>query len=525
MARYSGGAAVAPPGGASTGKPPKPAQPSKPSKPPGTPIQGRPPAPRPPAPPSVAAPTRGHWVPVGDKWVLIHATGKDQWAQGAVPGARAPARPQGPTPMPSNPLAPLAPGQIRRTATATITGAYKPEFTDLTQQQSTAQNVYKTQSTDAKYFADWLAQKGEEMTGAVGAVNGQLVNLARGINEQTQAQQGQVSQMQAANQALTGGNAQNTYEQQLPQVLAGQDLRNQGNEKTAAERAMLGPVDVAQVAGVNQARVQALRGQEFDQLNKAMQNIAQNRTKLLQAQTGDIAKEIARLQGVELQKRQFLISQSALEGQLKLKQGAQYATNLLNEGKLKIAQQGANTAAARVTETNRHNMALEKINSGHYADQTARNAALDAERARHNKAMEGISQQNANTGAARGAGGVGGKPAKPATPAQQRTVRNSINTLVGALKRDYQKYHANDPNGWSFAYHDLLNGNAFKAKIAPTFTGDTALLNAALNIAKGYGLTRGDVAYLQQQGLTNIGGYYQIHSGSSAPQGGVGNRG
>jgi hypothetical protein len=495
-----------PPGGAGGGKPPKPPAPKPPKATGGS------------KPPSNPNAPRGHWVPMGDKWQLIHATGPGQWAPGGVAGAPAPARPHGPTPLPNNPMSPLTQNQVKRTATSTITAGYNPAFTDLNQQGTTAQNLYSKQSSDAKYFSDWLAQKGQEMTGAVGGVNQQLANLVQGINAQTAQQQAAIPNMAAQTAAQTGqGNApNNVYTQMIPQVLAGQGLRAQGQEAGATERAMLGPVDVAQQAGVNQARVQALRGQQSDTLNKTMNSIANERTKLLQSRTGDIAKEIARLQGVELQKRQYLMSQSALEKQMGLKAQAQYATNLLNAGKLQVAQQTANTGAknaatnaGRVAEIARHNSAVEQITSAHYANAAQQGQALAAEKARHDRATEGIGAENAATRAA-SAGVTGGhlpKGVKPLGTASANALARRVNNLMYELNSVKRKYYSTGPNvqmGNTNSYHDIASGRVYSS----AYGGDKALLNAAYNLWTGHGLSKGDIAALQQKGLKNPTAYF-----------------
>lgn len=480
-----------------------------------------------PAAPGQAHPTpstRGHWVPVGDNWVLIHATGRNQWAAGGVPGAAAPPKPTGSTPPPTNPLASLTPNQIRQTATNTVNQAYGGALSDINSQQQQAKALYDTQQHANDAFASWLATKSEEMTSQVGQVNQKLADTLAGIRStQASTLAGLPGQAAQAVEGQSGIVSQPGQIQQAEQNLTGPTLAV-GNmafanrEQAQVNQGLTTNNAVAAMGEINQARVGALRQSELSDLNKSLTSIAAERTKALAARTGDIGKEIARLQGVEINKAQWKVNERAALAAAGVKQDVALADAKSTRIRALASATNADTGALRAKENARHNAAMEKINSSRYATQAQHAAAVVQEKARHDGVMEGIAQQNANTRAAGGTGAAKGKP-QFGTPTQQRSVVNYIEKVRQALITDIERFHKGDPRALQLAYHDLLNGNAKKQGIAvgkpPSGADPSSYLNAASNTLTQYGaqgLTPGDIAFLNQEGL-QVGGRYPRSTG------------
>jgi hypothetical protein len=472
--------------------------------------------------------------------------------------APAPHRRGGGGSIPTNPLAPLTPQQIRQQASKTVGAAYGGDFKDLNNQRQQAQNLFKTQSADDAAFAKWLTTQTQSMQAQTDTVNQKLADTMNGIL-QTQQQALGALPGQLAGQIQGTGTAPGQL--QAAATSASAPAINAANAETAAaaEREAVqvgvGNTSIVNAGQVAQGRISQAKAAEFDTLSKSLQSIASERSKLLVSRTGDIAKEIARLQGVEISKAQYNQSQAALEQKL----GISKITAQAGVTRAKTGQYNAITSRQRAEETARHNSAMEKINSTHYTDQAAHQRAVAQETARHNAVTEAIGQTNAATAQQRAANAaanagkgtqlVNGRPVKIASAASQRTTRNLVGSVKNALLWDIQHLHRGDPDALNKARLDLENGtyqrvHGAKQKTDPntgkpvTVPGpalpvnvDTGFINAASNLLTQYGalgLSPGDVAFLETQGLSNLGGYYPIHNrGADArnTQGGIGHRG
>jgi hypothetical protein len=452
-------------------------------------------------------------VPQGDTWQLIHAVGRGKWAPGGVAGSSAPPKPQGPTPIPNNPLAPLTQNQIQRQASKTVSAAYGGANTDLNNQQAQAQNLYKTQTADDQYFANWLSTQSRALNDQVGQANQKLSGVLQGIL-QTQ----QTSLAQAPTQA-NGGVDNPNLDQATSYMQGAANARTAAAAGEGVQQGITGQLAAMNSGDVAQARLSATQNLELGNLSKTLTGIAGERSKLLASQIGDTAKEITRLQGVELSKRQWLRSEADLEQKAGVAAQSAGVLNATRQAGAVTARMRANTAAAQAKETATHNANMERINSTHYADQAAQAAARQAETDRHNRELETLRQQSNNTSAAKARGTTGAGGVKFGTPVQQRAVVNYMSNLQQALSTVIQRFHSGDPKALQLAYHDIQSGRAAKQGIIiprpPSGAPLAGYLNAAANTLSQFGargLTAGDIAFLNGQGL-QVGSRYKRSSG------------
>ena len=477
-------------------------------------------------------------TPIKFKPVVFGNPGAPKQAAPKAP-ARGPSRPS----APPNPLAPLSPQQIQQQAAKTVNSAYSGAFSNLDNQTQQAQNLYHTQQADDAAFNQWLASNAQAMQAQTDNVNQHLTDI---LTQMRSAQAAALNPIPAQQAASVASSNPDISQQQLQNAAAHADqpfinaaeahANTQGIAQ--AEAGMHGNALMVGSAQVAQGRIEQTRAAQFDTLNKTLNTIASDRAKLTAARTGDINKEIARLQGVEISKAQYLQNQNVLQQQLGIKQQtANAATQNANTNTY-----NAQIKALADQETARHNAAMEAINKTHYANQNAHDAAVLAETQRHNKAAEGIAQQNANTSAAKAAGAgsgsdIGAAPGiplpqgvKPGTPAGQAKVRQYITEIANALKYDIQKYHTPggkvDPNALTLAWHDIQNPTniASDSYLARLYQKGypVGLINAAANTLTQYGgpgLTAGDQRWLAAQGLQNLDQYFPIQS--QAGRGGV----
>lgn len=507
----------------------------------GTPVVARPPGPRPTGParpqPITHAPTpaprpayttkvtkpprpaaagpRGHWVPVGDSWVLVHATGPNQWARGGVAGHKAPPKPVGQTPLPNNPLAPLTQGQIQRTATKTVTSAYGGDLNDLNDQTKQAQNLYATQAADDHAFSNWLVQQTANLNNSVSGTNQKLSDMVTGLRQSQATALGAAPGAAAA--ASESGSQAGVSGQQTTDALN----RLTAPATTAANGQLAGAIATAAQNGISQqqaagqsgdiaqARVQATQNTELGNLNKTLTDIASERTKTISNRTGDIAKEIARLQGVELSKRQFLINQgdaekaAGISQQNTLDEIAARDAGVVTAGqRVSIAQQQANTAETRAQQTQMNADRTYNLNVKKFGADQAKN----------------MYELTHGLGPYKPASTPTAASKKPLTASGLKTITSTINQLRSALQYDIQTYHGSDKDpakALDQAYHDLTNISHVKGdKNLGPLVGkgiDVGLLNAAYN-SMGNGLTPGDIQYLQQSGTWNPGNHYKVAS-------------
>lgn len=456
--------------------------------------------------PQAASGPRGHWAPVGDKWVLIHAVGQNKWAQGGVAGHRAPPKPVGQTPLPNNPLAPLTQNQIQRTATNTVTKAYGGDVTDINDQAQQAQSLYATQQADDHAFSNWLVQQTANLNNSVSGTNQKLSDMVTGLR-QSQATSLAALPGQAAaasGPGVSGTQPADALNRLTAPATTAANNGLAGEIATAAQQGVTNQLAAGQTGDIAQARVQATQNTELGNLNKALTTIAGERTKLVASRTGDIAKEIGRLQGVELSKRQFLINQADTEKAAGISQANtlnEIANRNLSTG---IAQQNADTAAKNA------NTALTRAQN---SDMLA-NANFKLNQQKFGAAQaKNMYEQEHGLGPYRASAPAGAN--KPLSAPQVNSIKRSVDQLQAALKYDISTYHSKeDPaTALNMAYHDLqIPKNVQGDKYLGPLVGkgiDVGLLNAAFN-SLGNGLTPGDIQYLQQTGTWNVGRSYRV---------------
>lgn len=458
------------------------------------------PMPKPPTP-------GGHWV-INDQGSpqLIHAIGPNKWAPGAAKGHSAPPNPY------NDPLHQYSQGDIRRLAKANISKAYSPQFTDLSQQEQGAKNLYAKQQADNQYYQNWLGQQATALQTHADAANAILAGTSSGIRDQlAQAFNGQQQQLVNNANARSGNVVNNAQQTDFSTTLPGAQANDTAKAAVPAlKQAEMGNIAShaldATIANNNNA-LQAHATGELGALNSTLKSIANTRAKLNQAQTGDIAKEIARLNGVEIQKAQFQQTQAALGIKLQ-QQGLNIASQI-------GARAATSAAATKNATTNALRAQQDQMNKDRSyqldVQKFGLDAAKDAYQRQHGLGPYAVPKGSQGKGHPYGLTSTG---AAALSPQGQTAVRNRVFAVQEAIKADIRKYHGGviNPTTLSYAWHDL---NAGRATGVGRYDYGTQILNAAYNsLIPGGGLTQGDVAALANAGLTNINQYFPVSSAS-----------
>lgn len=438
---------------------------------------------------------------------------------------KAPAKPKA---LPTNPLAPLSPQQIRQQATKTVNSSYAGQFQDLDQQTSQAQNLYNTQVSDDAAFNQWLTTNASQMQTQTDAVNQKLADLMTSIRATQGANLSALPGQLAATEQNNGGglvSAPGQVEQGLQGAVA-PTIANANNavagQSVQQANSAVGANSLVENAGdVATGRIDQSKASQFTALNTTLNNVAANRTKLLTARTGDISKEIARLQGVEISKRQWLATNAEQEQELGIKTATANST---------IAKNSADAAAT--TETAATGAANAKTNAAKAAETALNNAAklgqsaplVQAEINRDNAAAA-ASQEDAAVKAAKAAG----KPVL--TEAQTANVyyniTNAKNTVANIIQNGYssagnktltkltpqQAYQLVSSGGTYYTRGPSGAPVAHSAKaIGTTPVDSTVILNAAYNLATRGKISTGDLDTLNNSGIYGVESRYGVYA-------------
>lgn len=441
------------------------------------------------------------------------------------PAAKAPT-PHAPAPV--DPLAALTPAQITGQATRTINTAYQPQYTALNQAGKQATGLSSKRAADLSQYQKWLSTQLDSIQTQNNAASQALQGQIKGISDQQSAlYAGQAPALVNEANARAGNVSNNAQSNSLGEQL-GANQAFTGGLTAAAEQGALRSMDVGATSlGASRANAGAYMGslvsKNQSDLQTSLTNIANDRAKLKQAQTGDLAKEIARLGGVEIQKAQSNRDYQTAVEQLQL-QGANIGSEI-------TARTAAATTAARNATTAETRAAIDAKNAdtaAWKANQSQANSdrsyQLDVQKYGDAVAKDKYLRDH----------GLGTyKPSKTGAKAPLgQASQNAIVGKIGKIQTTLRLLINQAGQSPVDAYHKIQRGGPLTIgtgtsarKITITAADDPQLLNAAYNTlgipGTGTGLNAGDVNALLGLGLSydTITGHYAIHAGGN-PAGG-----
>lgn len=420
------------------------------------------------------------------------------------------------TAQPTNPLAPLTPQQIQKQAKSTVSSSYAPAYQNLNQQQTQANNIAAKRAADNHYYLAWLDTQGQALQAHADAANKTLQDLEQQLTGQQTQQYAALPGQLVQGAADRAGNVSNEANANaFGRYLSPQLQANEQSLHGSAAGALAATGNTTDMLGASRANTGAfvMAGQEkqMGDLNTVLTNIAQQRSKLQSSETGDVAKEIGRLQGVEISKAEYNQNYATAASKL----GITLANTRSEINHRNNADAAAQAAAQRAANQANPNLVGSAAWS-RVAGQAAKDRSYQLDQAKYNSAtakdiyerQHGLGPYKPSTAGVQ----------KPLTLSSQNTIYSHISALQGEL-RQLQGTYQLSPQA---AYHVLLNGSTeqlhtkdSKGKIhyydTKRYTPpDVQLLNAAYNVATGNGLTKGDVAALEKMGIQNPGSRLKV---------------
>lgn len=393
------------------------------------------------------------------------------------------AQPQAQAP---NPLKLLSGPQITKQATNTISKSYAPSYLDLKQQGNEAKAISAKRTSDNKYFQSWLDTQAAALQAHADAAHAQLSGLTQQLtNEQNQLYGGEAPVGGAEGQAL-GTNQTGTKGQLNSSALGSVANIATGTDALGSARAN------------NENVILSGQQKQTADLNTALTNIANQRSKLQSSETGDIAKEIARLQGVNISVAQSDRSYNAAAEKLGLS-----AANTNSE--ITARAQAAQTALTRAQNQKMESDRTFQLDKQKLGDAEARN----------------------NYELTHGLGPY--KVAKTATGATHLSLassdrmyqsiegtRGEIRTITSGGYLNGQKLTKQQ------AYHIIANGGTYQVQ-EPNADGTTVwknvkatkspgneVLNAAFNLETEGSINTNDLKALNRLGLYGVKARYKV---------------
>lgn len=428
-------------------------------------------------------------------------------------------------PLPSripNYLAPLSPGAIKKQATTTIAAAYRPASQELDQQGTQAKAISDKRTADNKYYLAWLNTQEQAMQTHADAANQQLIDQENTLRTQQQGLYStQAGSLIAAANARSGNVSSNGQSNAFNQTLTQNQITNEGllnSAQQSSNETMTHDNDLTNAVRLNSSSfVQAGEQKQLSDLQTALTGIAQARSKLVTSEASDTIKEIARLNGIEIQKAQSNRDYGAAVAKLNLSTA---------ETQSLIDNRAANTKLAGQRLTLDLNKAqLAQLNS----DRTYK---LDAAKYGAQAAKDLYERQH-GLGVYKPAKGTSAKP--PLTQTGQNALYKRIDAVTAQINNlitqhgytPQQAYHAVQNGGFvGGAQHESQSTSSTgttstsksQGQVKISQEGDIQILNAAFNLrAGGVGLSPGDVAALKAMGLAHPGNHYGTPSSITNP--------
>lgn len=396
----------------------------------------------------------------------------------------------------TNPLDPLTAKQIVNQARKTISAAYSSSYKDLGQQGKLAAGVADKRAADDKYYQTWLDTQGQALQAHADAADVALnASMGKLGAAQSALYSGQSPALAAGANAREGNVSANANSGAFGGDLAQNQQANMGllsNEQQFAQNSMNNNKGLVGAALANDsAYMSAIRSKQMSELDTAMTTIANSRTKLNAAKTGDIAKEITRLQGIEISKAQSNRDYAAAAQKLGLATAETQSLIANRAAGTKISAINAQTSATRALNSQMNADRNYQLNVSKYNDATAK----DIYQREHNLGTYKVAKTS-STGA------------KPLSSTSQNVIYNRISTLGGEMNQLVAAgYSASE------AYHMISRGGTYNVSghsrtYAPGGAKD-GTLNAAYNVyVQKQGLSPGDLKALQKLGLTDPGKRY-----------------
>lgn len=410
-------------------------------------------------------------------------------------------------------LSPQTPEALRKQAADTIGISYKPIYTDLNSQQGQAQALDAKRASDYKYYQNWLAQQGAALSEHNATANQTLTNALGAISQVQNAYvQGNPQDQAAVAQYGTGPSAADaqTNAGLLANSVAGGKATAATSQATGVTKAATDTNELHATVANDFGFADANRQKQVADLNTVLSGIAANRTKAQAAQAGDTAKEIARLEGVEISKAQSQENFQAAESKLgitKANVASEIAARQTNSG---IAQQNANTSATRAQQSQMNSDRTFQLNSKRLGLATAR----DLYQRQH------------------GLGPYKGKTKPQLSLSSQRSLFSAIDGTRGEFQKVTQGYNLDGSHVTpEQAYHIVANGGTYYTYQPSPTTKDpkrTAaratkatqektpeLLNAAYNLYHQGFINSADLAALNRLGLYGVRQRYKVSSAAA----------
>lgn len=396
-------------------------------------------------------------------------------------------------------LNPMTAKQIQKQATKTIRAAYAPEFQDLNQQTNQANSLAEKRTADNQYYLNWLNQQQTALKASSDASNQSIQNMENSLyGDQTRDFASQSPNLVDAANARAGNVSNNAQAAPLTTGL-GDEQANENAALAATTASGLGQQQLGQnmlaaTGANNAASIGDLERENVGSLQKTLTSIAAARSKLGTAEPGDIQKEIARLQGVEVQKAQYR-SNLALTGQ-KLNLDAANINSEINTRNAQVKISAANAQTSRMN-------ALTSISR---AQQTAMNEnrqfKLDSAKFDQLTAKDLYERQHGlgpykpgSSTASKTINDHGATVNKPLGQASQNVIFSKVNEYANALRVLRDQHGMSTDQAWHF----IASGGHVKG--LSTGSVDTNLLTVAQSVVFGGGLDRGDINILHSLGV------------------------
>lgn len=421
-----------------------------------------------------------------------------------------------------NYLAPLSPGAIKKQATTTIAAAYRPASQELNQQATQAKAISDKRTADNKYYLAWLNTQEQAMQTHADAANQQLIDQENTLRTQQQGLYStQAGSLIAAANARSGNVSNNDQSNAFNQSLTQNQITNEGllnSSQQSSTETMAHDNDLTNAVRLNSSSfVQAGEQKQLSDLQTALTGIAQARSKLVTSEASDITKEIARLNGIEIQKAQSNRDFGVAAQKLGISQA---------ETQSLIDNRAASTKIAEINAQTRLSTAQQN------AMNQDRNFDLNKQKFGAAAAKD-LYERNHGLGPYRPAKTTGAKP--PLTQTGQNAVYARIDKVTAQINNlitqhgytPQQAYHAVQNGGFvGGGQHESQStsstGSSSKSlsqgQVKIIQEGDIQILNAAFNLRQGgVGLSPGDVAALKAMGLAHPGNHYGTPSSITNP--------
>lgn len=281
------------------------------------------------------------------------------------------------------PLKQRTTSSLRRQALSTVNSAYRPAESELNRATARFRAIDEKRAADNRYYLDWLAKRQDQMNAAAQASQQQV--FAAQQQRQTQL----TDSMTNARQQLIQDGVRDPNAVSDPAQFKGfdftpemaRDLAHVNAASMGLEHAVTAGTEARAVADAsNFAFMRAQEAKRQGDLWNKLADIADSKNKIKLQKAADAAKEVSRLLDQEIAKAQQNRNYDAAVSKLQIdasraKTDAAYKAALaaIGQQNANTNQQNADTRAASLLETQRHNQRMETL--GWFNANTRRTAA------------------------------------------------------------------------------------------------------------------------------------------------------